>query len=249
MTGSPPRGSRSPYVVPLSNSARPSRAAVSRITRLSGRMNSAPISTIAAGGQLLRPDPAADPVTGLEHEDVDAGRGERIGRGKAREPRAHDDHPHRALLHRPPARGSHRSPAGARRARADHRPVRGRSARSRLDSGRAARHVARDPWRLRVGARPRLGPVAEGLARPARAPDPERARRRVDRRRRDRGRDDRGRERAARAQPAATATRRPSRRSASLFTTVPFDQDLVESCAGCPASRRRRAGGARPSGS
>ena len=165
----------------------------------------------AAGGQLAATRPGRRP-----------GHGPRT-RGRRRRPwRAHrprraprTPRPRRSPASRPPPpairRRSHRSPAGVGRAGTDHRPVRGRSARSRLDSGRAARHVARDPWRLRVGARPRLGPVAEGLARPVRAPDPQRARRPVDRGRRDRGRDDRGRERPARGEPAATATPRPSR--------------------------------------
>ncbi len=239
VTGSPPRGSRSPYVVPLSNSARPSRAAVSRITRLSGRMNSAPISTIPPVGSSCdqtRP-PTRSRASNTRTSTPAVASASAAARPANPAPTTITRIAPSSIGHQ---RGSHRSPAGVRRVRANHRPVRGRSTRSRLDSGRAARHVARDPWRLRVGARPRLGPVAEGLARPVRAPDPERARRRVDRGRRDRGRDDRGGERAARGKSPRRLRRYPAELREPVHHRAVRQGPRRDRA---PDARRRRRGG------
>ena len=238
VTGSPPRGSRSPYVVPLSYRARPRRAAVSRITRVVGEDELRAHLDDPAGGQLAATRPCRPPGHGP--------------RTRARRPRPWRGHrPRQAPRTRLPRRSpafAHRSPAGGTRATTDHRPVRGRSPRSRLDSGRAAGRVARDPWRLRVGARPRLGPVAEGLARPVRAPDPERARRRVDRGRRDRGRDDRGRERAARGEPPRWLRGHPAELGEPVHHRAVRRRTSSRPCGGCRASPMPRAGAARRPG-
>ena len=92
------------------------------------------------------------------------------------------------------------SPTGAAALRS---PLRGPRPGPRLHSPRSpvGQPVSPTPGGMRAPARPRIGPVAQGRARPPRAPGPIAARRPVDRRRRDGGGDDRGRERAAGAQP------------------------------------------------
>ena len=112
----------------------------------------------------------------------------------------------------------------------------------RLRTRPTPRNVAAppDPGGMRAPARPRLGPVAKGRARPPRAPGPVAARRPVDRRRRDGGRDDRGRERTAGAQP-----RRRLRRHDPVVGQPVHDRPVRPGARGrcAPNAGRRRGRG------